>query len=101
MSQKDYVKASRPKAKPANKRPARRNTKATAQKPRLPWFILAITMVLICGFIYFLWFLNQQPESTTIVEKPAPKITKPQDELPAKPTEEPYQYIKDLENKEI
>ncbi|QBL10112.1 sporulation protein [Rheinheimera sp. D18] len=111
MPQKDYIKASRPKAKakPANKRPVRRNSKAKQPAPAKPWLLLVVTFLLIGGFIYFLWFLNQQPAGTTpsaVIPtktpiKAPPKTTKPKDELPAKPTEEPYQYIKELENKEV
>lgn len=98
MPQKDYVKASRPKAKPARGR-GRANTKAAAPG-RKPWLLLVVTAGLIAGFIYFLWFLNQQPAVSTTAEKPAAKPVKT-DELPAKPTQEPYQYIKELENKQV
>ena len=98
MPQKDYVKASRPKAKTASRRPARANSKATA--PKKPWLLILVTISLISGFIYFLWYLNQQPAvSVTPVATKQQAVKK--DELPAKPTEEPYQYIKELENKEV
>jgi cell division protein FtsN len=100
MPQKDYVKASRPKAKSAGRRSGRGNTKAASPAPVKPWTLLIVTVVLISGFIYFLWYLNQQPAVTPLVEKPTVKTVQ-KDELPAKPTEEPYQYIKELENKEI
>jgi cell division protein FtsN len=100
MPQKDYVKAARPKTNAANRRPARSNAKAAAQAPAKPWLLLIVTFVLISGFVYFLWFLNQQPATTAPTVKPPAKTVK-KDELPAKPTEEPYQYIKELENKEV
>lgn len=100
MPQKDYVKASRPKAKTANRRPARANAKASAQSPAKPWLLIVVTAALASGFIYFLWFLNQQPAVKPAAEKTAVK-TQTQDDLPVKPTTEPYQYITELENKEV
>ena len=99
MPQKDYVKASRPKAKPANRRPARKNSNASSGNTAKPWLLLIVTALLISGFVYFLWFLNQQPAAPAPAAKPEKTVK--QDELPAKPTTEPYQYIKELENKEI
>lgn len=99
MPQKDYVKASRPKAKAPARGKARTNNKAAA--PAKPWLLLLFTGVLISGFVYFLWYLNQQPAvSTAPVEKKAAAPVK-KDELPTPPVEEPYQYIKELENKEV
>mgnify|MGYP006168010697 FL=1 len=100
MPQKDYVKASRPKAKPANRRPARKNSNARSGNTAKPWLLLIVTGLLISGFVYFLWFLNQQPAVTVTPAKPVPSPAK-KDELPAKPAQEPYQYIKELENKEV
>ena len=107
MPQRDYVKASRPKAKNSRKQPARRTSKAAAAKPRKPWLLLTLTAGLIAGFAYFLWYLTQQPAVNTQVAAPVPVANTPaapsksKDELPQKPTEEPYQYIKELENKEV
>lgn len=101
MPQKDYVKASRPKAKPARSRSARSNAKAAAPAQGKPWLLLALTALLISGFVYFLWYLNQQPVTAVTKAPAAAKTSKAKDELPAKPTEEPYQYIKELENKEV
>lgn len=101
MPQKDYVKTSRPKARTSKPRTARKtngNTKTAATAK--PWLLLGITSVLISSFIYFLWFLNQQPAVELPAGQPAQQTVK-KDELPVKPTEEPYQYIKELENKEV
>ena len=100
MPQKDYVKASRPKSKNPPHRTSRNNSKAQTAASGKPWLLLTATALLIAGFIYFLWFLNQQPAVKLPAEKP-PSVTVKKDELPAKPTEEPYQYIKELENKEV
>lgn len=100
MPQKDYVKASRPKAQPTRNRTSKSGGKAAAKPAAKPWLLITVTSVLIAGFVYFLWFLNQQkPVQTTAAPAVARKVDK--DELPAKPTEEPYQYIKELENKEV
>lgn len=103
MPQKDYVKASRPKPKPKARNTARKpaaNSRRAAAAPRRPWLLLLVTAILLSAFIYFLWFLNKQPaEPATQPPKPVVQVKK--DELPVRPTEEPYQYIKELENKEI
>lgn len=101
MPQRDYVKASRPKAKATNKRGGRSGAKAAAPAQNKPWLLLTVTFLLISGFVYFLWFLNKQPAVPTEVTPASAKTTQAKDELPAKPTEEPYQYIKELENKEV
>ncbi|MDX3773186.1 SPOR domain-containing protein [Chromatiaceae bacterium AAb-1] len=106
MPQKDYVKTSRAKpgskprarAKPASGSRARR---APAPASRRPWLLLTATALLLSCFIYFLWFLNKQPADTGTPPATAPVATAKKDELPPRPTEEPYQYIKELENKEI
>ncbi|WP_235357686.1 SPOR domain-containing protein [Arsukibacterium ikkense] len=62
---------------------------------------MIITALLLASFGWFLWYLKQQPVSP---EKTAPAITRTKptvDDLPAKPVAEPYQYIKELENREI
>ena len=97
MPQKDYVKASRPKAKPTRGRATKGQGKTPAAKP---WLLIAVTSMLVAGFVYFLWFLNQQKPLPAAVEPATTKNVK-KDDLPAKPTEEPYQYIKELENKEV
>lgn len=100
MPQKDYVKTGRPKAKTTKPRQSRARGNTQTPANGKPLLLLMITALLIGGFIYFLWFLNQQPAVTVVAEPPAaPPVKK--DELPAKPTEEPYQYIKELENKEV
>ena len=99
MPQKDYVKTGRPKAKTSKPRQSRARANNTPANGK-PLLLLLITALLIGGFVYFLWFLNQQPAVKVVTEAPAASPVK-KDELPAKPTEEPYQYIKELENKEV
>tara|TARA_R110002126_G_scaffold172606_13_gene321392 strand:- start:711 stop:1286 length:576 start_codon:yes stop_codon:yes gene_type:complete len=102
MPQKDYIKTARPKpkAKPRASS-ARRGSNKAAQRAHWPWLLIVITALLLAGFGWFLWYLKQQPASPTVA---APTTTKSQpavDELPVRPTTEPYQYIKELENKEV
>jgi len=100
MPQRDYVRASRPKA-PAKKAGAARGGRGKAPAAASkPWLLIALTLLTLSVFIYGLWFLRQQP---VITPEPvaAPVKVAPKDELPPKPQSEPYQYIKELENKEI
>ncbi|MCC5825207.1 SPOR domain-containing protein [Alkalimonas sp.] len=88
MPRRDYVKTARPQAKPRKKAPV---------KAPFPWLVLTITAGLILIFGWFLWTINQQ-EPVTSTQQP-PEVVK--DELPERPTEEPYQYIRELENREV
>jgi cell division protein FtsN len=99
MPQKDYVRASRPKA-PAKKTPGRGGRSKAPATAAKPWLLIILTLLTISVFIYGLWFLRQQP---VVTPEPvaAPVKVAPKDELPPKPQAEPYQYIKELENKEI
>ena len=99
MPQKDYVKTARPKPKAKPKATRRGNTRTT--KTSRPWLLIIVTAMLLSSFAGFLWYLKQQPSSTA---KPEPEVTRSKpvvDDLPAKPVAEPYQYIKELENKEV
>ncbi|WP_333606477.1 SPOR domain-containing protein [Arsukibacterium sp.] len=99
MPQKDYVRASRPKPKPkAKAQPRRSNGRQT--KAARPWLLIGLTLCLLIGFGIGLYLLGQQPaEQVPLVSEPAKPVKK--DELPARPTQEPYQYITELENKEV
>lgn len=103
MPQKDYVRASRPK--PANKSRSRSTSSRSKAKaaPQKPWLLIGLTALVLLAFIYGLWFLRQQPaiQPEPAVASPLPVKTAAKDELPPKPMAEPYQYIKELENKEI
>jgi cell division protein FtsN len=93
MPHKDYVKAARPAPRP------RKKTNAPAPIPKL--LIAAVSLLLII-FGYFLWHISHRPGAEALAEQakaPAPVVVK--DELPAKPSKEPYTYIKELETKEI
>ncbi len=89
MPQRDYVKAGRAAPRP------KKNTKTV--KP-FPWPLVITVGVLVIGFA---WFLYQLSQKTPVDDAVTPAITAKKDELPPKPAAEPYQYIKELENKEI
>lgn len=89
MPPKDYVKAGRATPRP------RKNTKTA--KP-FPWPLVLTVVALVIGFVWFLYHLSQK---TPVEDAVTPAITAKKDELPPKPAAEPYQYIKELENKEI
>ncbi|GGW52059.1 SPOR domain-containing protein [Alishewanella tabrizica] len=105
MPQKDYVRASRPK--PANKNQSNtrnsRGSRAKAVSANKPWLLIALSSFVIIAFVFGLWFLKQQTPVNTDPVATTPTPTKPQtkDELPPKPVAEPYQYIQELENKEV
>lgn len=102
MPQKDYVKTARPKpkAKPRASAARRSNSRA-ANKANRPWLLMLVTTILLSGFAGFLWYLKQQPSATANTPPEVSKSTPAVDELPVKPVAEPYQYIKELENKEV
>ncbi|EJI85078.1 sporulation related protein [Alishewanella aestuarii B11] len=98
MPQKDYVRATRPKA-PAKGQARGSRAKAPAATNK-PWLLIALTLLTLSVFVYGLWFLKQQPVSSS-QPAAAPVKAPAKDELPPKPQSEPYQYIKELENREI
>lgn len=89
MPPKDYVKAGRAAPRP------RKNTKTV--KP-FPWPLVITVGALVIGFAWFLYHLSQK---TPVDDPVTPVITAKKDDLPPKPAKEPYQYIEELENKEI
>jgi cell division protein FtsN len=105
MPQKDYVKTARPKpkAKPkaSNARRGSRVNNGAATKTNRPWLLILVTALLLSGFAGFLWYLTQQPSTSVSTPPEVLKNKVAVDELPVKPIAEPYQYIKDLENKEV
>lgn len=89
MPKRDYVKTARPKTN---------SRKNPSPKTAFPWWVMLVTVVLVVLFIWFLWTLHKQ---TPVQQTPAPIIETILDELPERPTEEPYQYIEELENRQI
>lgn len=102
MPQKDYIKTARPKPKAKTRASAtRRGNTRSAAKARRPWLLIIITLLMLSSFAGFLWYLKQQPASPTQATPAVTQTKSAADELPAKPVAEPYQYIKELENKEV
>lgn len=104
MPQKDYVRASRPK--PANKGRSKPNSSRNSRAkvaPAKPWLLIGLTTATLIVFVYGLWFLRQQTpvDTAPVTTTPAPAKAVVKDDLPPKPVAEPYQYIQELENKEI
>jgi len=90
MPQRDYVKAGR--AKPRPKKPA------APVKKALPWPLIGLVSLILLGFAYFLYHLSQR---TPVADSQASQVQAKKDDLPPKPKDEPYHYIKELENKEV
>lgn len=81
MAPKDYVK--------------RGQTKKQAPPPRapFPWIRLGITLILIIGFIAFLWHIKD--EKAEVVEQQKPQQAKEEAPLPEAP-EEKWEFMKIL-----
>lgn len=96
MPQQDYVKAARPAP--------RTRKKANAPKP-LPKLLIAAVVLLLIIFGYFLWHISHRPGAEQLAAEAAAavpeKVDEVKDELPAKPSKEPYTYIEELETKEV
>lgn len=89
MPRRDYVKTARPKTTSRKKAPA---------KAPFPWLLMVATALLVLLFVWFLWTLNKQ---APVQQMPAPVPAVVKDDLPERPTQEPYQYIEELENRQI
>ncbi|WP_306519678.1 SPOR domain-containing protein [Rheinheimera sp.] len=95
MPQQDYVKAARPAP--------RTRKKANAPKP-LPKLLIAAVLLLLIVFGYFLWHISHRPGAEQLAAETAaalPAKTEVLDELPQKPSKEPYTYIEELQTKEV
>ncbi|HCU64893.1 MAG TPA: sporulation protein [Rheinheimera sp.] len=95
MPQQDYVKAARPAP--------RTRKKANAPKP-VPKLLIAAVLLLLIVFGYFLWHISHRPGAEQLAAEAAaakPAKTEVLDELPQKPSKEPYTYIEELETKEV
>jgi len=85
MAQKDYV--------------ARGRSKKTAPppvRPSLPWLRIVVTLILVAGFVYFLWSIKgTAPEKTDKIVQQTQQAAKKTDSLPDIPEEE-WEFIKSL-----
>ncbi|GAA5215286.1 SPOR domain-containing protein [Corallincola platygyrae] len=107
---KDYAHRSKPKPRrsPATKGRASKKPTPPAKKP--PYLAMLIAAALISAFGYLLMQLDgsaeRQPAEVVAEPKPKPQpkpVTRPKqndDPLPPKPQED-WQYIDELENKEV
>ncbi|EWH10450.1 Sporulation-like protein [Catenovulum agarivorans DS-2] len=97
---RDYVK----KGKPASR--AKRGAKSAPPPPPAPskkpkaFIFVFLVIGILAGFGYFLWSIKDRaPDSAEPVQNTQPKQAKPKP-LPKIP-EEKWEYVKELENKEV
>lgn len=103
----DYANRSRPpKKKPTAQKKTTKQTKRGASRQRnqkpVPWLVVAVAVALVAGLGWFLTSINGASEQGSTTPPPAAVIA-PTDNvngLPEKP-EERWQYIEELENKEV
>lgn len=93
MKNKDYVSQSKNQKKP------RRTTKTKETKP-FPVFKLAFIVLAVSGFGYFLSHISGQSTVET-VDKNQPIEKKSKQSLPPPPDDEEWQFIEELENKQV
>lgn len=85
------------KKKSGGRKPASGATRRSAETRSVPWLIIVIAIALIAAFAYGLVQINGSSETAAqqpIIQPP------PKDLLPEKP-EERWQYIEELESKEV
>ncbi|WCE29518.1 SPOR domain-containing protein [Vibrio sp. SCSIO 43137] len=92
MANRDYVK----RGQGSRKKPARKRSSG------FPWKAGVLALLLVSGFGYGLYILNQDPEPPKTTVKKNTKPTKPAEKkaLPP-PPEEKWEYVKTLPNKEV
>ncbi|MFT4926912.1 MAG: cell division protein FtsN [Phenylobacterium sp.] len=133
MAQKDYIDSGKPKAKPKAKAAAKTKGAAKAKpktkaKPRaskaapapqpaaFPVIPAVVVGLVLCGFGYFLWFINGAAEDPTLIASP-PQASQPepaprkapvssqaiaeQPDVPTAPQEEDWDYIEALKHKTV
>ena len=85
------------KKKSGGRKPASGATRRSAETRSVPWLIIVIAIALIAAFAYGLVKINGSSETAAqqpVIQPP------PKDLLPEKP-EERWQYIEELESKEV
>lgn len=100
----DYAKRGAPKKrtpapkKNAPKRGAARKNTSRSSQPRVPFKALFITVIVVGVFASFLWFL-QSDKNTQLAEgvNVTAPVLEPLPEIPA----ERWQYIEELENRQV
>ncbi|KQA26468.1 cell division protein FtsN [Vibrio metoecus] len=95
MANRDYVRGGRSPKKPTRKKAAPR---------RKPWRSGLVALVLLAGFGYGLYLLNNDPEpkpsKAVAMPSTSSSKTKPAETLPPPPTEK-WDYVDSLPNREI
>lgn len=89
MANRDYVK----RGQGNNKKPARKKSS------NIPWKASFLAVILVGGFGYGLYILNNDPKPQKTVIQNKPKPAK-KESLPPLP-EEKWEYVKTLPNKEV
>ena len=89
MANKDYVR----RGQGRSKKPTRKKT------ARFPWKAGFLALLLVGGFGYSLYLLNNDPEPSKVTTKKKAKSTK-NETLPPLPEEE-WEYVKTLPTKEV
>ncbi len=102
MSNRDYA-----NRKPTRKTKAKGGRRKSAPAKRFPIVLFLITAVLLGGFGYFLWSINNNADDVKpatvdpTTTKPKPKVEKKDpNALPPKPKEK-WTYQQELENKKV
>jgi len=103
----DYANRGRPPQKKkratAKKSPAKGRAAKSTSKP-VPWLIIALAVLLIAAFAYFLVSIQGQGRDAAPIDESIPTADSspaaPADLLPEKPQER-WRYIEELENKEV
>ncbi|NVK55606.1 MAG: SPOR domain-containing protein [Alteromonadaceae bacterium] len=104
MSQRDYVSRGRAPQKKNTKKATKKTTAKRGRQQQepaatVPWLTVAIVVLLLLGFAYFLWSIKDNADPGTaqpLTVEPAPA----KDELPELPEEE-WEYIKTLPGYEV
>lgn len=108
MPQEDYIKRAKPKPKSKKKAPARKSNKqAPAADPtKKKLIIIGLLIVLLSGFIAFLWGIDgsaeeapppSAPKKTVTAQKPSKKSN----EIPPYSDKNDWEYVDALKNKTV
>ncbi|GHB73631.1 cell division protein FtsN [Psychrosphaera saromensis] len=94
MKNKDYVSQNK------NKRQPRRASKARETRP-FPVFKLSMILVAVFGFAYFLSQIDGESSSDIVEREQKTTTKKTKQTLPPPPEDEEWQFIEELENKQV
>ncbi len=94
MKNKDYVSQNK------NQKQSRR---ANNKKPSRPFPLVKFIIILLAvsGFGYFLTQITQAPSNSAVSNKPVKAPQKTKQTLPPPPEDEEWQFIEELENKQV